>query len=85
MGVRLFPAREVCSSPTVTAAYVPEGWTWEQLDKALRGRGMVVGGSYGILADKVFRIGHMGSQATTALVEKGMNVLGQVLKQPHGA
>ncbi len=79
MGVRLFPAREEFSSPTVTAAYVPEGWTWERLDAALRSHGMVVGGNYGILAGKVFRIGHMGSQATTALVQEGMDVLEKVL------
>lgn len=85
MAVRLFPTREEFSSPTVTAAYVPEDWTWERLDAALRSHGMVVGGNYGPLAGKVFRIGHMGSQATTALVQEGMDVLQQVLRQSHGA
>jgi aspartate aminotransferase-like enzyme len=77
--VRLFPVSEPISSPTVTAAYVPEGWTWERLDAAIRSRGMVVGGNYGPLAGKVFRIGHMGSQARMALVGQGMDVLAQVL------
>ena len=81
MGVRLFPADEAFSSPTVTAAYVPEGWTWERLDAALRSHGMVVGGNYGPLAGKVFRIGHMGSQANMALVNQGMDVLAEVLGQ----
>jgi len=79
MNVRLFPASEAFSSPTVTAVYVPEGWTWESLDKALRSHGMAVGGNYGPLAGKIFRIGHMGSQANMALVEKGMEVLARVL------
>jgi aspartate aminotransferase-like enzyme len=79
MGVRLFPVSDAISSPTVTAAYVPDGWTWEALDKALRAEGMVVGGNYGKLAGKVFRIGHMGSQAEKALVARGMDVLAGVL------
>lgn len=79
MGVRLFPVSEAISSPTVTAAYVPDGWTWEELDRALRAEGMVVGGNYGKLAGKVFRIGHMGTQADLALVARGMDVLQGVL------
>ena len=80
MGVELFPVREAICSPTVTAARIPEGWTWTDLDQELRTRGLVVGGSYGPLADKVFRIGHMGSQARRELVEQGLDILEQVLK-----
>lgn len=79
MGVRLFPAREEFNSPTVTAAYVPDGWTWRDLDQALRAHGMAVGGNYGELAGKVFRIGHMGSQADMELLAQGMDVLRRVL------
>ncbi len=81
MGIALFPLREDICSPTVTAAQIPEGWSWSDLDRALRGRGMVVGGSYGPLADKVFRIGHMGSQANRDLVERGLDILEDVLKK----
>jgi aspartate aminotransferase-like enzyme len=81
MNVRLFPESDAISSPTVTAAYVPEGWTWEELDGALRARGMVVGGNYGKLAGKVFRIGHMGSQADMGLVARGMDVLEEILRR----
>jgi aspartate aminotransferase-like enzyme len=81
MGVELFPVREEICSPTVTAAKVPEGWTWQDLDKALRERGMVLGGSYGPLEGKVFRLGHMGNQARQALMEKGMNILEEVLRR----
>lgn len=81
MGVALWPKDVSHASPTVTAARVPDGWTWPELDKALRAKGMVVGGSYGPLADKVFRIGHMGSQADSDLVQRGMDVLATVLNQ----
>ena len=79
MGVELFPVRDEICSPTVTAAKIPEGWSWSELDEALRARGMVVGGSYGPLAGTVFRIGHMGSQAKRDLVERGMDTLAEVL------
>ena len=79
MNVALFPADEAYSSPTVTAAKMPTGWTWPQLDAALRQHGMAVGGNYGALAGKVFRIGHMGNQARMELVQKGMDVLAEVL------
>jgi aspartate aminotransferase-like enzyme len=42
---------------------------------------MGAGGSYGHLAGKVFRIGHMGSQANIELVKKGMDVLEKVLNK----
>lgn len=79
MNLQLFPADESSSAPTVTAIHVPGGWTWAELDAALRERGMVVGGNYGDLAGKVFRIGHMGYQARMDLVERGMDVLESVL------
>ncbi len=79
MNVRLFPVRDEISSPTVTAAYVPDRWSWQALDQALRARGMAVGGNYGKLAGKVFRVGHMGSQADMDLVRRGMDVLEEVL------
>ncbi|MCS6826203.1 MAG: aminotransferase class V-fold PLP-dependent enzyme [Caldilinea sp.] len=81
LGIRLFPAEEAYNSPTVTAAYMPEGWSWPEFDRALRSHGMAVGGNYGELAGKVFRIGHMGSQANLALVERGLEVIGRVLAQ----
>jgi len=53
--------------------------TWERLDTDLRDQGMVAGGNYGPLAGKVFRIGHMGSQANLTLMQQGMEALSQVL------
>jgi aspartate aminotransferase-like enzyme len=80
MGIDLWPEREEHCAPTVTAARMPVGWDWPTLDQQLRARGMVVGGNYGPLAGKVFRIGHMGSQADQVLVQQGMDVLEEVLQ-----
>ncbi|MDR2085065.1 MAG: aminotransferase class V-fold PLP-dependent enzyme [Bacteroidales bacterium] len=61
-GIQLFPRKVEYSSPTVTAAYIPDGYTWEKYDKKMREKGIVFGGNYGELKGKVFRIGHMGTQ-----------------------
>ncbi len=81
MGLELYAKEAVLASPTVTAVKVPDGWTWPQLDALLREHGMAVGGSYGHLAGKVFRVGHMGSQANMDLVKKGMDILEKVLNK----
>jgi aspartate aminotransferase-like enzyme len=81
MGVRLYPADRATAAPTVTAAYVPEGWVWQRLNERLRADGMALGGSYGPLSGVVFRVGHMGSQARLELVHRGMDVLEHVLQQ----
>ena len=75
LGIRLFPAEDAVPSPTVTAALVPKNLSWPEWDKRLRAHGLVVGGDYGNLADKVFRIGHMGTQANPELMEKALTVL----------
>ncbi len=80
MGIGLYPCRDEIASPTVTAARVPDGWTWSEFDAVLRSKGMVVGGNYGPLAGKVFRIGHMGNQARMELVTQGMDLLEAVVK-----
>lgn len=79
IGVNLFVKQEEYAAPTVTAAEVPAGWDWPTFDRSLRAEGMGVGGNYGPLAGKVFRIGHMGTQANRELVERGMDVLESVL------
>lgn len=81
MGLRLFPAEDAIPAPTVTAVYVPDGIPWPEFDRRLRARGLVVGGSYGPLAGKVFRLGHMGSQANPALVENALEVIEAVCKE----
>jgi aspartate aminotransferase-like enzyme len=80
MGIDLFPAKDAVASPTVTAAKVPEGVSWEDFDRRLRAEGLVVGGSYGPMAGKVFRMGHMGSQADEGLVKQALAVIRKVLQ-----
>lgn len=80
LGLELWPVSEAIAAPTVTAAKLPAGWDWPTFDQALRRHGMAVGGNYGPLAGKVFRIGHMGTQADHALVTRGLAVIEQVLQ-----
>jgi len=75
MGLELFPRNEAFCAPTVTAVRVPEALGWEELDRRLRARGVVVGGSLEKLAGVVFRIGHMGSQAQMDVVRRGLDAL----------
>ncbi len=79
IGLKIYPAVGAISSPTVTAVNLPQGFTWTELDAAFRERGLVVGGSYGPLAGKVFRLGHMGSQADLELVKNALDVIEDVV------
>jgi len=79
MGIDLFPASGAIPSPTVTAANIPKGFTWETWDRRLRDKGLVTAGSYGPLAEKVFRLGHMGSQADMDLMERALEVISGAL------
>lgn len=81
MGISLFYAADAIPSPTVTAAMVPEGWEWTDFDGALRAQGLVVGGSYGPMTGKVFRLGHMGSQATMELATRALDVIEMVIRK----
>ncbi|MFO7685598.1 MAG: aminotransferase class V-fold PLP-dependent enzyme [Desulfobacterales bacterium] len=79
IGLRLFPAPGAVPSPTVTAVYLPASMPWSDFDTRLRKRGLVVGGSYGQLAGKIFRLGHMGSQSEETLVRRALDVIAEVL------
>jgi aspartate aminotransferase-like enzyme len=79
MGIDLFPVSGAIPSPTVTAAMIPQGFSWETWDRRLREQGLVVAGSYGPLAEKVFRLGHMGVQADMGLMERALDVIAGVL------
>ena len=80
IGLELFPSANAVSSPTVTAVKVPEKITWPELDKKFREHGLAAGGNYGILAGKVFRLGHMGSQADKQIVSAALDVIEKVIK-----
>ncbi|MBT5873804.1 MAG: alanine--glyoxylate aminotransferase family protein [Candidatus Latescibacteria bacterium] len=77
MGLSIFPRQESSSAPTVTVIQVPHGQDWDTLNTKFRKLGLAVGGAFGPLAGKVFRIGHMGSQAEMELVTEGLDVIEQ--------
>lgn len=79
MRLPLYPHRNAIPSPTVTAVKVPGSKSWRELDKEFREHGLVVGGSYGPLSGKVFRLGHMGTQANMELAQKALGVIREVL------
>jgi len=79
MGLSLFPALDAVPSPTVTAVNVPDGIDWPEFNLKLRQQGLVVGGSFGPMAGKVFRLGHMGVQADMELVKQALNVIESVV------
>ena len=80
MGLSLFPASDAIPSPTVTAVNVPDGVDWQEFNIQLRQHGLVVGGSYGPMTGKVFRLGHMGTQADMELVIQALNVIKSVVE-----
>jgi aspartate aminotransferase-like enzyme len=79
MGLTLFPSINAVPSPTVTAVNIPSHYTWPEFDRRLRKHGLVVGGSLGPMENKVFRLGHMGSQADMELVKKSLMIIEKVL------
>jgi len=79
MGLTLFPASDAIPAPTVTAVNVPQRISWQEFDSKLRQHGLVVAGSYGPLTDRVFRLGHMGTQADKDLVTQALEVIKKVL------
>lgn len=81
MGLTPFVVDDSFASPTITAVNVPDGWSWENLDRSLRAKGVCFGGSYGKIADKVFRIGHMGVQADKVLLKGALDTLESLVSQ----
>jgi aspartate aminotransferase-like enzyme len=79
LDLTLFAAPDAVPAPTVTAVNVPQGISWPEFDAGLRREGLVVAGSYGPLANKVFRLGHMGTQADKDLVVQALDVIQMVL------
>jgi aspartate aminotransferase-like enzyme len=79
LGLKLYPVRDEIAASTVTGIWMPDGWEWPKLNAALRAKGLALGGSYEYLSGKIFRIGHMGTQAQIPLVEKALAILKEVL------
>lgn len=47
-------------SPTVTAAWLPEGLEWAPLNAAMRAQGLIIAGGQGAWTGRILRFGHMG-------------------------
>lgn len=47
-------------SPTVTAAWLPEGLEWAPFNARMRAQGLVIAGGQGKWTGKILRFGHMG-------------------------
>ena len=80
LGIPIFPRPEAVSAPTVTAAMVPEQFAWLDWRKTLRDRGLIVSGSFGPMAGKVFRLGHMGTQADPELMRDALEAIEDALR-----
>ena len=80
LGINIFPRHGAVNAPTVTAALVPQQYSWLEWRAALRERGLIVAGSFGPMNGKVFRLGHMGTQADTALVQAALEAIEDALR-----
>jgi aspartate aminotransferase-like enzyme len=65
-------------SPTVTAAWLPDGLEWSAFGAALRGRGLVIAGGQGKWAGRILRLGHMGD-VTWAEIDDALAVMAETL------
>lgn len=79
LGYRLFAREGAVASPTVTAAYMPEKYQWKDWYASLKSKGLYAGESFGPMAGKVFRLGHMGHQADSAQVQKALKILAEMV------
>ncbi len=79
LGLDLWTLPEAINSPTVTAAIVPTGVSWNDWNERLKRQGLVCSGSYGPMENKVFRLGHMGVQACPALMQQALEAISNAL------
>ncbi len=75
LGLHLWPDVNAIPSPTVTTAHIPQGFTWEMWQKKLLANGLTVGCGFAALEGKIFRLGHMGSQANFETLQKTLNII----------
>ena len=81
LGIKLWTAPDAVTAPTVTAAMIPAGFTWPEWKEALRRRGLICTGSFGPMDGKVFRLGHMGTQAQPYLMGQALDAIAATLKK----
>lgn len=67
-------------SNTVTAFCVPDGFAANEILSKLRNDyGIMIAGSFGVFANKLLRIGHMGEGANMADVEKTLDAFFEII------
>lgn len=79
LGLEMFTSPSAVNSPTVSAVKVPKGIAWPEWRSRLMQRGLIPGGGLAGLEGKLFRIGHMGSQARPDLVQKALKIISESL------
>jgi aspartate aminotransferase-like enzyme len=80
LGIELWTEPHAVNAPSVTAALVPQDRDWPTWQKTLSDRGLVVAGSFGPMAGKVFRLGHMGAQAQAHLMDMALEAIEDALR-----
>lgn len=79
MGLKLYPISGW--SNTVTSICVPDGISFDDIfNTMLNKHNIMIAGSFGDMAGKVFRIGHMGHIANKELLEKTFVALEETLR-----
>ena len=80
MGLRLYGKNGYAN--TVSVFYVPEGFTVEEILRRFReDYGIMIAGSFDVLAGKVLRIGHMGENANEEDVKNTLSALKEILNK----
>ena len=77
LGLRLVAAPDN-RSPTVTAAWLPDGLDWAPFNAALRANGLVVAGGQAAWAGRILRFGHMGDVGFDEVAD-ALHVMGETL------
>lgn len=80
IGIELFITDPLMRSPTCTALLIPTGWTWQRWKSALAECGVYVSGGGGGTGDNIFRLGHMGPQASLENIGRAMDVISKLLQ-----
>jgi aspartate aminotransferase-like enzyme len=78
LGLRLV-APEAHRSPTVTAAWLPDGLEWAPFNADMRSRGLVVAGGQGKMVGRILRFGHMGMVEPSDLAD-AVRVMAETLR-----
>lgn len=70
-------------SDTVSVFLVPDGTTDRKILSGMQQEGILLAGSFGVLAGRVIRIGHMGENAREEKLRRTFRALQKVLTQLH--